>query len=92
MNKVEISKRLLEDMYISKQMPMWEIAKLCGVAVGTVYNRIHSYNIEPRPAHKGMLGKTLPRSARERISKATKGKKVSADERTIVKAYFIWRT
>lgn len=80
-HNVEIAKCLLEDMYISKRMPMWKIAELCGVAVGTVYNRIHSFNIEPRPAHKGMLGKTLSQSAKERISKVSKGKKVSAETR-----------
>lgn len=81
MNKITLEKGLLEDMYIEKQLPMWKIAKICGVAVGTVYNRIHRFNIKARPPKKGMLGKTVSQSVRERISKANKGKTISAEMR-----------
>ena len=81
MNKVNITKDVLEDMYISKQLPMWKIAKICGISVGTVYNKIHNFNIESRPEHKGMLGKTVTQTVKNRISKAHKGKTITAETR-----------
>lgn len=84
MNKV--AKDVLEELYVNQGKPMHEIAKELGIAVGSVYNYMKEYGIKSR-THKECFdelkenGWRYPQSARERISKAHKGKKVSSETR-----------
>ena len=68
-------------LYITESKPMHEVALELNISVGSVYNYLHRYGIESRPKHKGMKGKKMPESAKIRISKAHKGKNVSAETR-----------
>lgn len=77
----EISKDELYRLYVTEGRPMREVAGLLGVAVGSVYNYLHRFEIETKEVGKGFSGKTHSEQARARISDACKGKKVSAETR-----------
>ena len=70
-------------MYITKQMPMWKVAKEMGVAIGTVFNYLKKYDIETR-SHKEtftMKGRKLTPEQVAVISRTHKGKTVSFETR-----------
>lgn len=78
MNRVD--KDTLYELYVIRGKPMYEISKDLGISVGSVYNYIHKYGITPRTTKENfnMLknnGWKYPMEAREKISKAHKGKK-----------------
>ena len=75
------SEEELYRLYIIESKPMHEVARELNIAVGSVYNYLHKYGIETRPMHKGMKGKKLSETARQRISRLHKGKIVSAETR-----------
>lgn len=79
MNKV--TKGNLEELYISKNKPMHEVASILNISVGSVYNYIHKYGIQPRAAHNGFKGKKHSEEAKAKMSANTKGKYVSKETR-----------
>lgn len=81
-----ISYDVLYDQYVVKGKPMHQIAKDLGISVGSVYNYLKTYNIESRSMKESFRilakkGWKYPDSAREKISKAHKGKIVSEETR-----------
>ena len=79
MNKVD--KTILYELYVIRGEPMHEIAKQLDIAVGSVYNYIHKYGIEPRTRKESITllknkGWEYPTEAKEKISKAKKGKNI----------------
>ena len=84
MNKV--SKEILYELYAIRGKPMHEIAKELDIAVGSVYNYMKQYGIDSRTAKESFKllkdnGWEYPKSAKEKISKAHKGKIVSEETR-----------
>lgn len=62
-----IEENILRKKYLDEQKSMNEIAKELNVAVGSVYNYIKKYNIQPR--------KYRTERSKQKISKANKGRK-----------------
>lgn len=81
MNKVFPKEEELEKMYIIQNLSMHEIAKICGISVGWIFNQLHKNNIPVKPAYKGFLGKHHTQEARDKISKLHLGKIVQATTR-----------
>lgn len=84
MNKVSRDK--LYELYIIRGKPMQEVAKELGIAVGTVYNYLNKYGIKTREQREAFEklrenGWKYPKSARDKISKAKKGRKLSDETR-----------
>lgn len=84
MNKV--SKEVLYELYVIRGKPMHKIAKELNIAVGSVYNYMKQYGIESRTLKESFdalkeNGWEYPQSAKEKISKANKGKIVSEETR-----------
>lgn len=84
MNKV--NQETLYDLYIIRGKPMHEIAKELNIAIGTVYNYLHKYNIQTRNMEQAFeklkeRGWEYPQSAKETIGKAKKGRKLSKETR-----------
>ena len=84
MNKV--SKEVLYELYVIRGKPMHEIAKELDIAVGSVYNYMKRYGIDSRTTKESFKllkdnGWEYPKSAKEKISKAHKGKIVSEETR-----------
>lgn len=77
MNKVY--EENLRELYEIRGMPMHEVAKELGVAVGTIYNYLRKYDIQRRPPHKGMKGKHHSPEVIAIISATHKGKVVSEE-------------
>ena len=77
MNKVP--KEVLNELYVIRGKPMHEIDKELDIAVGSVYNYMKQYGIDSRTAKESFKllkynGWEYPKSAKEKISKAHKGK------------------
>ena len=84
MNKVP--KEVLYELYVIRGKPMHEIAKELDIAVGSVYNYMKQYGIDSRTAKESFKllkdnGWEYPKSAKEKISNAHKGKIVSEETR-----------
>lgn len=81
MNKFIVPTKEELNNYYSLGYSMQEIANYLDIAVGTVYNYFHKYNIKPRPR--------MTTQTKEKISKANKGKQnrlgYKATEETISK-------
>jgi hypothetical protein len=75
------SKETLFFLYVEQQKSMNMISKILGVAVGSVFNCIKKYGIESRPQNIGMSGKHHTEDAKNKISKAHKGKILSTETR-----------
>lgn len=80
MNKVD--RDTLYEQYIVLGKPMYQIAQELKISVGTVYNYLKKYGIKSRSKKESFeilsqKGCRYPDSAREKISKAHKGKVVS---------------
>lgn len=68
---MELTKQILEEMYVTKNMTYQEIADLIGRSVQYVQNRVKEHGIKPRPAG-GRKGKALNPETIEKIrNKAT---------------------
>jgi predicted transcriptional regulator len=80
--KNNISKEVLEDLYINQKLSSREIAKKLGVSQPTVRSRMKEFGIKSRSiseACKGEkshnYGKHLPEEVKKKISEAQKGEK-----------------
>ena len=72
-----LSKDVLEELYIEKEMTMKEISLELNCAVGSVYNYMHKYNIPSRKTADIMKGFKHSKESLDKISKANKGRKIS---------------
>ena len=84
MNKV--SKEVLYELYVIRGKPMYEIASILHIGVGTVYNYMKKYGIQSRNTKEVFdnlkkHGWEYPQSAREKSSKTHKNKIVSEETR-----------
>lgn len=79
MPKIIISKEELEYLYLTKKLSMQKIADIKGIAVGTVFKKIHQYDIPTREQHKGMLNKKHSIETRQKLSLAHKNRKYSEE-------------
>ena len=48
MKKVDISHKLLRELYLKQKLTMCQIASRLGFCQGTIWKRIHEYKIKPR--------------------------------------------
>lgn len=69
----------LKRLYVIENKTMKEVADELGISSGTVHKYIHRYGITARPPHMGFLGCEHTEEAREKISKANKGKVLSEE-------------
>lgn len=76
-----VDEEVLRRLYLEDKKPMHEVAELIGISIGSVYNYCHKYGIETRSQKDTFTfnGNTHTKSARERISRAHKGKHLSDD-------------
>lgn len=84
MGNILISEDVLYEYYIARCMPMHEIADKLGVAIGSVYNYLHKYNIQPRTMKESYEilknnGWDHSDETKEKFSKIHKGKKISEE-------------
>lgn len=77
---MELTKQILEEMYVTKNMTYQEIAGLIGRSVQYVQNRIKEHSIKPRPAG-GRKGKALNPEVIEKIRAKATGRKFSEEWR-----------
>lgn len=75
-----INKEILQSLYCDQMKPMHVIASELGVAVGTVYNYIHKYNI-PARKKKDYPVTDKEREAWRRIGRSMAGRKRSEETR-----------
>lgn len=75
-----INKELVQSLYCDQMKPMHVIASELGVAVGTVYNAIHKYNI-PARKKKDYPVTDKEREAWRRIGRSKAGTKLSDETR-----------
>lgn len=73
----KVNKEILYELYIRQGKTIREVANILGISTGSVYNYLHKFGIKTREPNKGFLGHTHSKTAREKISKAHKGKAVS---------------
>lgn len=77
----EFTKEELYRLYVVEELTMKEVASKLGIAVGSVYNYLHKYEIPTKPAHQGNKGRKHTEEARKKMSLANKGKKYSEETR-----------
>ncbi len=75
MNRIKLSREYIYEAYIVNEKPASQIAKECGVAMSTIYNRLREYDIPRSEPHTGMCGKHLSEEAKQKISAKLKGRK-----------------
>jgi hypothetical protein len=83
MKKIEsISKSILEDLYIVKELPMWKIAKILGIGCMTVHRRLKEFGIKARTTSEVTMGEKNPfygkhhtQETKKKIGDAERGEK-----------------
>jgi predicted DNA-binding protein YlxM (UPF0122 family) len=86
--KINIGKKILEDLYITQKLSLAEIAKRMGVSKSTILRRMQEYNIQRRTIkeslsfeevrkkiREGSLGRQLSEETKKRLSESHKGNK-----------------
>lgn len=73
------TKNDLEKYYVNEKLPMWKVAEILNASVGSVYNYLKRYELPRREPHKGTKGTHHTDKAKELISKAHKGKRLSEE-------------
>lgn len=81
---MSLNKAILEELYLTEQLPMHKIAENLNVSVGTVFNYCKKYSIPTRSKSDtfNFKGRKHSEQVCENISKTHKGKIVSAETRT----------
>jgi TyrR family helix-turn-helix protein len=71
-NRIDISKEVLEDLYINHKLSSREVAKRLGISQGTVLNKMKEFNIKIRPQSEGFsfLGKHFSEDSKKKISQS----------------------
>lgn len=77
---MELTKQILEEMYVIKNMTYQEIANLIGKSVQYIQNRVREHEIKPRPAG-GRKGQALKPETIEKIRAKATGRKFSEEWR-----------
>jgi predicted DNA-binding protein YlxM (UPF0122 family) len=86
--KINIDKKILEDLYIAQELSMKKIAEKLGVGEGTILRRMEEFGIKRRTISETHNGKKNPfygkhhlEGTKEKISRANKGKHLSEDHK-----------
>lgn len=80
-NKNAVDLETLEILYVKERKSMREVATTMGFSVGKIHKILTENDFPKREAHKGFLGKHHSEKAKSNISKAHKGKVISAETR-----------